>query len=190
MFFLSLSYFAFSVGAKTLNESLLPLNKKQSQFGETALLKNIEGKGEKKSYNTLYFELNGNKFELEIITPSTLAEFANNRKNISSMIIKSYQDQPTPYQGVITNMSKCPKKFVPDTSQLQIGLKEIFVVKSFVGSTFNHGICEEKLITYLACNSFYFDDKKSQYYKLKVFSKPKEDCTKLVNNFFENLTDL
>lgn len=173
--------------AKTLNESLAPLNKNQSILGSTALSKNTDAKGGKKSYITSGFEHRGAKYELEIISPTTGTEFNNNRKNISSMILKSYQDQPTPYAGVITNLEKCPKKFTPITSQIKAGGKDVFVVKSLVGSGFDHGVCEDKKVTYAACVSFYLDDKNSQYFKLKVYTLPKEDCTKTVQSFFEDL---
>ena len=188
--FFALIFTALIGNTKTLNEALAPLNKKQSDLGQTSLTKNVESKGEKKNYHTLGFEFKGAKYELEIVSPTSSSEFTSNRKNISTMIFKSYQDQPTPYQGVITNLAKCSKKFTPENTQIKIGNKEIFNVKSFVGSTFNYGVCEDKLVAHSACTTFYFEEQKLLYLKLKIFTKPTVNCTKVAQGFFETLTDL
>ncbi len=186
--FLFLLFISICAKATTLNEALLHLNKKHLEIGTLKINKHFAGKGQSKIYNTIGFEFKNSKYELSIITPTTINEFVSNKNNLSSIIFKSYEDQPTPYLGIITNIVKCPKKFTPETLKLKIANKELTVVKALAGKNFNFGICENKQVAYSACTSFFHDEQKLQYYKLKVFSPVSVDCFKITSSFFENLT--
>lgn len=188
--FFALSLVFFSARSATLNESLLRFGKKHATYGNKKLVKNINAKGEKKEYSTLIFNDQEVKYNLDIVKPTTLSEFDINKNNISAVIFNSYKDQPTPYPGVITNTAECPAKFKPATSQITVKNTDIFIIKSLVGKNFNHGICEDKSVTYLSCASFYFDKEVLQYFKLNVYTKPQKDCSPFVRDFFENLENL
>lgn len=189
-FYFIISLLPFLAYSATLNESLMLINKRHAVFGGVILIKNITSKTEKKKYFTFAFNNKNNRYELEIVFPTNAQDFDINKKNISSIILKSYQDQPTPYLGEITNVIVCPKKFIPVQFQEKIDAKNVFVIKSFTGSTFNYGICEEKLITHSTCTSFYFDEKKLLYFKLRLFTKPHDNCGKITREFFAGLSGL
>ena len=189
-FFFTISLFHFLANSTTFNESLKFINKKHAIFGSAILTKNITSKTTKKKYFNLFFNNKNDKYELDIVFPTNAQDFNINKKNISSIIIKSYQDQPTPYLGEITNVVVCSKKFIPVQFQEKIGTKDVFVIKSFTGSSYNYGVCEEKMITHSACTSFYFDEKKLLYFKLRLFTKPHDSCEKLTREFFTGLSDL
>lgn len=180
---------AFVSGA-TLDNFLELVGKKQALLGKSQLTKNVEAKGKEKKHYSMAFDLNRIKYELEISKPITKESFTRNRKNISTIILNSYRDQPTPYSGVVTNMAKCENKFLPETSQIKIGEKEVFILKSFVGKNFNYGICDDKQVAYTACTAFHYEEKIQQEYKLKVFVNSKADCKDQVSAFFENLVSL
>ena len=190
LFYFIIYLLPFLAYSATLNESLMLINKRHTVFGSLVLIKNITSKTEKKKYFTFVFNNENNKYELEIVFPTNVQDFNINKIKNSSIIIKSYQDQPTPYLGEITNVVVCPKKFIPVQFQERVGAKDIFVIKSFTGSSFNYGICEEKMITHSACTSFYFDEKKLQYFKLRLFTKPQDNCGKITREFFAGLSDL
>ncbi len=176
--------------ATTLNDSLFLIKKKQTTIGNTNLTKNFNGHGEKSTFTSLAFRSSHIKYEFDITTAMSSADFSRTEKNITSIILNSYRDQPTPYKGVITNIATCPKKFTPIIQKLNISDMKISVVRALAGANFNHGICEENLIAFSVCTSFYYDEKKSYYFKLKVFAKPDEDCSKPILDFYKNLHDI
>lgn len=190
LFFFASLLVLFSAKSATLNESLVRSGKKHAIYGNKNLKKNISAKGEKKEYSTLIFNNQEVKYNLDIAKPTTLSEFNISKNNISAVIFNSYKDQPTPYPGIITNTAECPAKFKPISLQLKVKNADIFIIKSLVGKNFNYGICEDKSVVYSSCAAFYFEEKTSQYFKLNVYTKPQKDCSLVVRNFFENLTDL
>lgn len=173
--------------AATLNESLALLGKRHETFGRTELEKNNVQKRNKKNYKTVWFSSGNVKYQLEVITPSFESEFLESRKNFSALALKKYQDEPMPYQGEITNVSVCPKKFIPVVIQEKVEGKEVFIVKFFTGNVYTHRICEDKLIAFSTCTAFYFDSKKLQNFKLIVTAPIPKNCVDLTFGFFNRL---
>ncbi|MBC7537716.1 MAG: hypothetical protein H7281_02760 [Bacteriovorax sp.] len=180
--------YTLNAHAENLNTALNTVGYKNDPLNNGLMLKNIQRKGLKKTFTTIKFELEKNIYELEVISPSLEKEYEHERKNIIGVILKSYTDQPTPYQGEITNITKCSDYFKPKVKEsILIGSKSISLIESFVGKDFNYGICEKNLIKYSSCSSFYYDQDKSQILKLKVITSPSKSCEKMSVGFFKNL---
>lgn len=188
--FLTALLITFTVKAITFNKSLLLLSKKHVVLGQVNLDKNSDTKINQKKHYTMLMHSKNNKYQLEVISPITDSEFSVNKKNTTALILKNYQNEPMPYQGEITNVSVCPKKFSPTPFQEKVGEKDIYFVKYFTGSGYNYRVCDDKLIAYSTCSSFFLDKKKSQYFKLKIFTQPETDCASETRSFFEGLLDL
>lgn len=188
-FFLIL-VFSINAGAATLNEVLAEFGKDHSTSGKVVLEKNTKTKKGKSPRSNFSFLAEKTKFQLEVVTPISEPDFSSARKNYFALTLKKYQDEPMPYQGEITNVSTCPEKFMPAIFQEKAGLKEIFIVKFFTGTTYSSRICEDKLIAFSTCTSYYFDSKKLQSFKLTASAPGHNDCVKPSVNFFTNLKDL
>lgn len=183
-------FVSFKASAETLNQSLALLGKKQSVLGGINLDNNKSFKRDKKAYSTFLFIDKNIKYQLETITPITEKEFTVKRKNFTALMLKNYQDEPMPYQGEITKASICPKKFTPELIQEKVGENIVFIIKYFTANSYIHRVCEDKIIAYSTCTSFYFDKKNAQYFKLMLSVLPHEDCLSKTHNFFEGLLDL
>ena len=180
----------FSANATTFNNSLRLLSKKHLVLGQEILDKNLDTKIKQKKYYTMFMHSKNNKYQLEVVSPTTVKEFTISKKNTTALILKNYENEPMPYQGEITSISICPKKFFPTQFQEKVDQKDIYIVKYYTGSSYNYRVCDDKLMTYSTCSAFFLDKKKSQYFKLKVFTQPETDCVSETRSFFEGLTDL
>ncbi|MGZ3789048.1 MAG: hypothetical protein ACXVLQ_11015 [Bacteriovorax sp.] len=174
------------VQAKSLNESLEILKKKALHYGNIQTTKSLERKGLKKNFLNVNFEINKALYKLEAVFPLTEKEFQSEKNNVSTVIIKSYEDQPTPYAGEITNTSKCPSIFKPIFMEEQFNSKKIYILKTLVGSDLSYGLCDKKRIVYSGCTSFYYDQSTSQFFKINVYVRPTLSCEKLTKELIQS----
>ena len=182
---------SFSVNAETVSAALKNLGYKNDKVGQVQVLKNITRKGLKKTFTNVKFETDKRTYELEASSPLTAAEFEHEQKNTMGVIVRSYSDQPTPYQGEVTNLSQCPSEFKPKIKeQVKAGTKTISIIESLIDKDFNYGVCDKKLIKYMACSTFYYNSAKSQYLKMKLIILPGKNCQELSLEFFRDLQEI
>lgn len=183
-----LMFVSVAAQAETATDVLKSIGLSNDGLVSAKIIKNIQRKGVKKTFTNLKFEVEKNIFELEAISPLQLKEFEREQKNGIGVIVQSYSDQPTPYQGEITNTAKCPDFFKPKIKKdLKVNEKTISLIESYVDKDFNYGICDKKNIKYLTCTSFYYDTSRLQILKLKILTDPKLGCEKLSINFYRDL---
>lgn len=181
---------SINADAATLNRVLAEFGKNHATAGKIVLERNVTTKTGKAPRSHLSFLAEKTKYQLEVVAPGSETEFSSMRKKYFALTLKKYQDEPMPYQGEITNVSTCPKKFTPAITQEKAGTKDIFVIKFFAGTTYSHRICEDKLIAFTTCTSFYFDAEKKQSFKLTASVPGHDDCIKPTVDFFSNLKNL
>jgi hypothetical protein len=180
-----------NASAKTVNESIAILNKKLLIDGETTSINSLVRKGIKKNFLNLSFEKDKIIYKVDVTYPYNSTEFNSEKVNLSNIIKKSYEDQPTPYAGEITNIAKCPKLFKPISIDDQVDNKKFLIIKTLVGQDLSYGLCDKKSIAYAGCTTFYFDEKKMQYFKINIYTSPnKQSCEKITKSFIRNLVDI
>ena len=181
---------SITAGAATLNEVLAEFGKNHSTAGKVVLEKNASIKKGKFPRSNISFISENTKNQLEVSAPVNETVFSSTRKNYFALTLKKYQDEPMPYQGEITNTSTCPKQFMPIILYEKVGAENIYIIKIFTGTAYAHRICEDKLIAFSTCTSFYFDAKKKQSFKLTASVPGNQDCVKPTVDFFSNLKNL
>lgn len=175
---------------KTLNDGLAILKKKHEVFGGIVVDKLVDRKGVAKSFLNLKFSNDNVLYELDVKYPVLEKDYEIEKKNLSGIISKSYQDQPTPYVGEVTNLAKCPARFNPKFTEKKLANQKIYIIESLVGKDLSYGLCEDKLVSKLACTAFYYDTEKAQYFKLKAFTGLKESCEKIIVSFLSQMKNL
>ena len=190
MFAVSILFINSMAQANSLDESLLSLKKKSASYGKVQTTKSMARKGLKKTFLNANFEINKAIYKLEAIFPITENEFQSEKNNLTSVIIKSYEDQPTPYAGEITNVAKCSAVFKPVFIEEQASSGKIYILKTLVSRDLSYGLCDKKSIMFSACTSFYYDQKTSQFLKINVYTNPSLKCEKLVLDLVKSFINI
>ncbi|MDD4975246.1 MAG: hypothetical protein PHY93_12885 [Bacteriovorax sp.] len=189
--FILLSFFLNSiVQARLLNESLIILKKKSLHYGNIQTTKSFERKGLRKTFLNVNFEFNKALCKLEVVFPLTEKEFQSEKNNVSTVIKQSYEDQPTPYAGEITNTAKCSSMFKPIFLEEQVDSKKIYILKTLTGKDLSYGLCDKKSIVYSECTTFYYDQLTSQFFKINIYVNPALSCEKLTKNLIQSFTNI
>lgn len=187
-FFLLIVFGPSSAKAASITDALKMIGMKNDQFNKALVVKSFQRKGSTKTFTTIKFEKDKNIYDLEVVSPLPEAEFDRERKNGIGIITSSYNDQPTPYSGEITNIARCPDFFKPKiNNRLKFETRTISLVESFIDKDFNFGVCEKKLVKYKVCTSFFYEFTNRQYLKLKVITDPNKDCQNLSLDFYKSL---
>ena len=177
-----------NVEANTFNEVLLAFKLKYNDQVTIHNFKSLITKLSSHELLTASFQQNNIKYKLEIINKYENEKFRFASSNLIALTMAAYEDQPTPYSGTITNVTKCAKTYRPKIYKTQIGFFNIETVETGVNSNFEIGICEEKLLTYNSCSSYVYLDNIKSYLKLNVLiPRSKGSCLIVGNNFFKNL---
>lgn len=172
----------------TLNESLSLTNLQHMSLGKTAL--DFYKKIDLKNRSHLLFKFNKGQFQfdIDIEFPVDQTEAENILKSQIALIEIPYNDTPSPYAGVISNIEKCSTSLKPKIKKINLNSVEINVVNSFVGEKFESGICHKKKIKYHQCSAFFF--RENAFHKVKIYSPLNIKCDRSLVDYITGLIKL
>ncbi|MFA6237034.1 MAG: hypothetical protein WC635_06870 [Bacteriovorax sp.] len=161
---------AFNCQAATFDEFLKQSKISHTYFGKSVLDKNFKlVKNSSTHYLVSFYDQQDNFYDIEILTAITQKAATQQVLNFSNLLKLSYNDKPTPYGGIISNLEKCPSTYNPKLVREKFNNIEVEYFISAAGAHYQYGACTKETAVHKVCSLFHYQKETSTLIKLKYF---------------------
>ena len=129
-------------------------------------------------------------FSIDITHNISKADSVKIENNNVFLVNQAYLQKPTPYSGMISNKLECDRRFIPSESELKISGNAYKVLIAPVGKSFQHGTCQNELVSFWYCNVFFKTRDHLINIKTYLPKNSKNKCTEKISKFIGGYIEL